>query len=156
MVGHVFSKPEKNDPPPASGGESDLLFFMLNQISDNQSKMIDAVNELKATVGIQNTKIIFLEEAHKKSDATLAELNRCVQKNISNNKAFVKFGGGIVTAATALLAFIGWTTGILDIKDLPKIKAAIEMYRQIDNGNSDILDDLKEINKKEGDNHETQ
>lgn len=112
-----------------------FIAFTMNNLMKQQEKTADAVQNILQSVAVIGNKVENLQESYKNANTSLTDMRKAIDKSTSNNKAFVKIGGLLVSTLGLIAGIIGYSTGFIDVKDLPKIKAAIEMYQNMDEKN---------------------
>lgn len=108
-----------------------FIAFTMNNLMKQQEKTADAVQNVLQSVAVIGNKVENLEESYKNANTSLTDMRKSIEKSTSNNKAFVKIGGLLVSTLGLIAGIIGYSTGFIDIKDLPKIKAALDIYREL-------------------------
>lgn len=117
----------------------ELLAWQINGFMKKQEKQDDALQFIRETMASLNNEVKNLKDNlkdnQKDTNVKLANVETAINKANKNNKIFVKVGGALLTVLGIISGLVGYSTGIIDISDLPKIKAAIEMYQNMDEEN---------------------
>lgn len=110
----------------------ELLIYQVNGFIKKQEKQDESLQFIRESMASLNNEVKNVKESQKETNTKLVTVENAINKANKNNKIFVKIGGALLTVLGIVSGLVGYSTGIIDIGDLPKIKAAIEMYQTMD------------------------